>query len=90
LLLGDSFTNIYSNGGYWGRAAGLGEHLSYYLKRPVDRIAINGGGDLAIRKRLQSDLRHGKRSLSKTRVVIYEFATRTLMQHDWQPLELPK
>jgi hypothetical protein len=84
LLLGDSFTNIYSRGGYWGEGAGLGEHLSYYLQRPVDRIAINGGGAAMIRRRWLSDLQHGKRDTKNTAVVIYEFATRTLVNNDWK------
>ena len=88
LLLGDSFSNIYSRPGFWGHAAGLGEHLSYYLKRPLDRIAINGGGASAIRARWQSDLQSGKRDLKTTRVVIYEFATRALANNNWKIIDI--
>ncbi|MBW3637907.1 MAG: hypothetical protein KY445_15805, partial [Armatimonadetes bacterium] len=45
LLLGDSFTNIYSTAGMgWGSGAGLAEQLSFELRRPVDVIAVNAGG----------------------------------------------
>src|SRR4029077_19258071 len=38
LLLGDSYTNIYSLPEMkWGAAAGLAEHLALVLQRPVDR-----------------------------------------------------
>ena len=44
LLLGDSFTNIYSTQGMgWGTGAGFGQHLAYHLQRPIDVIAFNGG-----------------------------------------------
>ena len=44
LLLGDSFTNIYSDGTGeqglgWGQSAGFAAQLSRYLERPIDVIA---------------------------------------------------
>ena len=42
LLLGDSFTNIYSLPEMaWGDAAGLAEQLSFEMQRPIDRNARN-------------------------------------------------
>src|SRR4029453_7333506 len=39
LVLGDSFTNIYSLESMgWGTSAGFAEQLSYVLGRPVDRL----------------------------------------------------
>ena len=86
LLLGDSFTNIYSSATLeWGRHAGLGEHLAYHLNAPVDVIAMNGGGATA-RQELVRAARAGR--LSKTRALVYEFAMRDLYLEDWPPLPL--
>ena len=50
LLLGDSFTNIYSDAAMgWGESAGFAEHLSLALGRPLDVLAENGGGAAALR-----------------------------------------
>jgi hypothetical protein len=67
----------------------LGEHLSFYLQRPIDRIAINGGGAAMNRAHWISNVRSGKRNLNKVRVVVLEFATRTLLNNDWKRLALP-
>ncbi|HVF85015.1 MAG TPA: hypothetical protein VM821_03455, partial [Abditibacteriaceae bacterium] len=71
-------------------AAGLGEHLSFYLQRPIDSIAINGGAANFVRRRWLSDLKSGKRSARKVRVVIYEFAARTLVNNDWKLVEMSR
>lgn len=90
LLLGDSFTNIYSLDGMgWGEAAGLAEQLSFALKRPVDRIAINAGGALSSRQELWKQLKRGRDRLRGKHLVIYEFAARDLLIGDWRLLELP-
>ncbi len=86
LLLGDSFTNIYSSATLaWGQNAGLGEHLAYHLNAPVDVIAMNGGG-ATVRQELVRAARAGR--LSKTRILVYEFAIRDLYLEDWPPLPL--
>jgi alginate O-acetyltransferase complex protein AlgJ len=90
LLLGDSFTNIYSLAGMgWGEAAGFAEQLSFALQRPLDRIAINAGGALASRQELWRELRRGRNRLRGKRLVIYEFAARDLAIGDWRMFELP-
>lgn len=90
LLLGDSFTNIYSLAGMgWGEAAGFAEQLSFSLQRPLDRIAINAGGALASRQELWRELRRGRNRLRGKRLVIYEFAARDLAIGDWRMFELP-
>lgn len=90
LLLGDSFTNIYSLGGMgWGEAAGFGEQLSFALQRPIDRIAINAGGALSSRQELWKQMKRGRDRLRGKRLVIYEFAARDLLIGDWRLLELP-
>jgi alginate O-acetyltransferase complex protein AlgJ len=90
LLLGDSFTNVYSQPDLgWGEGAGLAEQLSFELQRPVDRIAINAGGAWSARERLAAELRRGNDRLAGKRVVVYEFAARELTSGDWRRIELP-
>jgi alginate O-acetyltransferase complex protein AlgJ len=90
LLLGDSFSNIYSfDGMNWGEAAGLGEQLSYYLQRPFDAIINNAGGSHVTRQQLVRDLARGKDRLRGKRLVIWQFAMRDLLSGDWKLLKLP-
>ena len=84
LLLGDSFTNIYSLSTLgWGDGAGFAEQLSYELERPVDRITQNDEGAHATRVALR---RAGADRLAGKRVVIYQFAARELGLGDWRLL----
>ncbi len=91
LLLGDSFTNVYSEAALgWGAGAGLAEQLAYRLQRPVDRIALNAGGSHATREALARALAGGDDRLAGKRVVIYQFAVRELSQGDWKRVALPE
>lgn len=88
LLLGDSFSNVYSDPTLgWGAGAGLGEQLSYHLQRPLDKLTVNAGGALQARKHLQRALSAGEGRLAQKRVVVYQFATRELSHGDWRVLE---
>ncbi len=96
LLLGDSFTNIYSLATMgWGEAAGFAEHLALALQRPVDRIVQNDAGARATRDLLVRELaashaaRAGSDRLTGKRVVVWQFATRELAFGDWAVLPLP-
>ncbi len=104
LLLGDSFSNVYSNREafatrvagrdyHWGEGAGLAEQLSFFLKRPVDRIVQNAGGSHATRRDLAQSIARertrGRDRLEHVRVVIYQFAVRELAAGDWQEVGLP-
>lgn len=100
LLLGDSFSTIYSvrrafaqsEDGEpldWGESAGLAEQLSHVLERPVDRIARNAGGAHATRRDLARDLARRGDRLDGVRVVVWQFAVRELSQGDWPVLPLP-
>lgn len=81
LLLGDSYTNVFSQDGLgWGTGAGLAERLSFHLRRPVDRIALNAGGAYASRHALARDLSR----LEGKKLVIYEFSARELATGDWR------
>ena len=85
LVLGDSFSNIYSVGGMgWGESAGLVEQLSFEMQRPVDRLARNDNGAFASRDMLAAEIRRGRDRLAGKRVVIFQFAARELSFGDWK------
>jgi alginate O-acetyltransferase complex protein AlgJ len=86
LLLGDSFSNIYSLESMgWGTSAGFAEQLSYALRRPIDRLVQNDGGAFATREMLH---RQPQRLVGK-RVVVWQFAERELSFGNWKILALP-
>jgi hypothetical protein len=90
LILGDSFTNVFSREDLgWGTGAGLAERLSALLGRPVDRIAVNAGGAHASRQALARDLAAGRDRLVGKKLVLYEFAARELAVGDWRRIDLP-
>jgi hypothetical protein len=89
LLLGDSFTNIYSAAPMgWGESAGLGARLALHLGRDVDVIAINGAGANGTRAELA---RQPQRLFGK-RVVVWQFSVRDLAVSDWKriPIAAPE
>lgn len=89
LLLGDSFTNIYSTVGLgWGRSGGLAEHLSYHLQHPIDLFARNDSGAFVTREMLGLELARGRDRLAGKNVVIWEFAERELTHGDWKLIDL--
>jgi alginate O-acetyltransferase complex protein AlgJ len=91
LLLGDSFTNVYSDPALgWGSGAGLGEQVAYFLGGPVDRIAQNAGGAYTTRQELARQLAADPERLDRVRVVVYQFAERELSFGDWKAIELPE
>lgn len=89
LLLGDSFSNIFSLGGMnWGESAGFVEQLSYALKRPIDRLVINDHGAFASRQLLAHELLRGNDRLLGKKVVVWQFAARELSVGDWRLIDL--
>ena len=89
LLLGDSFSNIYSHGGPWGSVSGLAEQLSYYLQRPVNRISVEGGAVNTTREELRDRMLRGEDPLAGKKLVIYEFTSRALLSRKWKKIALP-
>ena len=90
LLLGDSFTNIFTQAPMgWGESAGLAPHLALALGRPLDVIAQNDAGAFATRQLLARELAAGEDRLAGKRVVIWEFAVRELGVGDWKPVSWP-
>jgi alginate O-acetyltransferase complex protein AlgJ len=89
LLLGDSFSNIYSLAEMgWGESAGFAAQLSFLLERPVDAIIRNADGAFATREALARELGSGEDRLAGKRLVIFQFAERELAVGDWQIIDL--
>ncbi|MBU4212760.1 MAG: hypothetical protein L6437_07485 [Kiritimatiellae bacterium] len=89
LVLGDSFSNIYSLDAMgWGESAGLIEQLSFELQRPLDRLVINDNGAYATRSLLARELARGRDRLAGKRLVIWQFAMRELASGDWKSVAL--
>jgi alginate O-acetyltransferase complex protein AlgJ len=87
LLLGDSFSNIFSLGALgWGESAGFPEHLSRALGAPIDCILRNSDAAFATREILSRDLARGRDRLAGKKLVIWEFAARELAFGDWKML----
>ena len=85
LVLGDSFSNMYSLATLgWGESAGFVEHLSYALQRPVDRIVQNDQGAAATRRLLAREISGPGDRLAGKRVVVWQFAARELAFGDWE------
>ena len=90
LLLGDSFTNIYSLEAMgWGEGAGLAEQLSRSLGLPLDTLTRNDAGGYATRELLARELARGTDRLVGKKLVIWQFAARELAHGDWRPIALP-
>ena len=79
ILLGDSFTNIYSSnqGLGWGNNAGLPEHIASNVGTPIDVISINGGGATEVRKKL-AQRRGCSEDMKNKKVVIWAITCRDL------------
>jgi len=89
VLLGDSFVNVFSEGGMgWGENSGLGEHLALQLGIPIDVIAINDGGPTTAR---ESFVRR-QNALAGKKLVIWQFPTRDLInpESDWKIVDVPE
>jgi alginate O-acetyltransferase complex protein AlgJ len=84
LLLGDSFTNVFSDGEGkqglgWGESAGFGPHLSRCLGRPLEVLARNGSGAT----RTREELARRPDPLGGKRIIVWEFAVRDLACENW-------
>jgi alginate O-acetyltransferase complex protein AlgJ len=90
LLLGDSFSNIFSLEALgWGESAGFAEHLSRALGgRPLDCILRNSDASFATREILARELARGRDRLAGKKLIVWEFATRELAFGDWKMIEM--
>jgi SGNH hydrolase-like domain, acetyltransferase AlgX len=90
LLLGDSFSNIFSLDALgWGESAGFAEHLSRALGgRPLDCILRNSDAAYATREILSRELARGRDRLAGKKLIVWEFAARELTFGDWKMIEM--
>jgi hypothetical protein len=89
LVLGDSFSNVYSLGAMgWGEGGGFVEQISHALQRPLDRITRNDNGSYAPREFLAAEMAKGRDRLAGKRLVIYQFAIRELAVGNWKRIDL--
>lgn len=89
LLLGDSFTNIYSTEALgWGVGAGFAEQLSNSLHTPLDLLARNDSGAYVTREMLAGELAQGRDRLAGKKLVIWQFAERELAFGDWRSMAM--
>lgn len=89
LLLGDSYTNIYSSADLgWGTQAGLAEQISHRLGAPVDRLSRNDAGALEARRMLAAEAARDPAWLAGKDVLVWQLALREVVGGDWTPVEL--
>ena len=90
LLLGDSFSNIFSLDALgWGESAGFAEHLSRALGGiSLDCILRNSDAAFATREMLSRELARGRDRLAGKKLVVWEFAARELAFGDWKMIEM--
>jgi len=89
LVLGDSFSNVYSLGAMgWGEGGGFVEQISHSLQRPLDRITRNDNGSHAPRELLAAEMAKGSDRLAGKRLVVYQFAIRELAVGNWKRIDL--
>lgn len=83
VLLGDSFTNIYSRGEMgFGAGAGFADHLAGRLGMALDVIAINGQGTTAVRRELAGRSYSAWLMRDKKKAVIWAIVERDLFLTD--------
>jgi hypothetical protein len=87
LLLGDSFSNIFSNHEErkMGDSAGFPYHVARHLGRPLDVLVEDGSAATALREALAArpDPLKGKR------VIIWEVAMHELTAANWKVVRIP-
>jgi len=89
LVLGDSFSNIFSLEAMgWGASAGFVEQLGYHLRQPVDAILRNDAAAFATRELLAKDLAQGRDRLAGKKIVVWQFAMRELGVGNWKMIPL--
>src|SRR5262249_50456811 len=85
LLLGDSFSNIFSFEAMgWGESAGFAEHLSVALRRPIDCILRNSDAAVATGEILRKQLARGRDPAAWKKLGIWGFSAAGFWFWEWQ------
>jgi hypothetical protein len=89
LVLGDSYTNIYSSESLgWGGSAGFAEQLSRFLGYNVDKLSRNDAGAESAREMLAAEAARNPGWLEGKKVVIWVMAAREFVRGDWTRVDL--
>ncbi len=89
LLLGDSYTNIYSSEDLgWGAQAGLAERVSHRLGARVDRLSRNDAGALEARRMLAAEATKNPAWLESKDILVWQLSLREVVGGDWTPVDL--
>jgi alginate O-acetyltransferase complex protein AlgJ len=83
LLIGDSFSELFSLEGAGPTGAGFAEQISFYLQHPLERRASHAAVEFDTRQGLGRSLAEVRAVAPRYRVVIWEFAVRKLAALDW-------
>lgn len=90
LVLGDSYSNIYSAEGLgWGADAGFAEQLSLLLGYRVDKLARNDAGARSAREMLVAEATRNPGWLQGKKVIVWVMAAREFVRGDWSNIKLP-
>ena len=89
LVLGDSYTNIYSSEDLgWGKSSGFAEHLSLSLGYRVDKLARNDSGARSAREMLAAEDARHPGWLDGKKFVVWVMAAREFARGDWSHVAL--
>lgn len=91
LVVGDSYTNIYSAADLgWGASAGFAEQLSRLFGFDVDRLSRNDAGARSAREMVAAEAAKNPDWLAGKKVVIWPLAMREVAAGDWSAVKWPE
>lgn len=91
LVVGDSYTNIYSSADLgWGASAGFAEQLSRYLGFDVDRLSRNDAGARSARELVTTEAAKSPDWLAGKKVIVWPLAMREVAAGDWSAVTWPE
>ena len=91
LVVGDSYTNIYSSADLgWGASAGFAEQLSRRLGFDVDRLSRNDAGARSAREMVMTEAAKNPDWLAGKKVIVWPLAMREVAAGDWSAVHWPE
>jgi len=91
LVVGDSYTNIYSTEDLgWGASAGFAEQLSRRLGFDVDRLSRNDAGARSAREMVTNEAARNPEWLAGKKVIVWPLAMREVAGGDWSAVDWPE
>jgi len=91
LVVGDSYTNIYSAADLgWGASAGFAEQLSRLFGFDVDRLSRNDAGARSAREMVMTEAAKNPDWLAGKKVIVWPLAMREVAAGDWSAVDWPE